>query len=634
LVITLLLGRYKVGTTLNLSQFPNTFLEWVWDGQRLWIVQNDKEDNSYRGTIPGSSWDKHLTSLSELPRLSCFKNIEESTFEWKKIECVKTFKTCSLPYGNIYILEDESIIKKIALGQFSETLIKDLKALLQTAIVIRMDINKFVNILLPRTETILDLDKAKDFLKEKSKEFLERYVGCKFCFLIHRFIVSKSCALAYSKPNISKIRLDSTWGIVDGLYYHPHDSYEIDIKKNRIVEGGTKSLLLKIEKKQRCKTEYIDVDESGQWCSRKSGTQWDWEESLNREQIEEIVQYNQIISKFLNKPVVVMYFVGVNPKTGYYSIVPWFYSVGEIPDVSNENFKDNIFSSTNFLIQNEIDFANLKEHVQKEAINNAQNKITVRINFSLDIIRDKYFVEKLGTYAFENNIPIELEGSVLAHPYYILKKLNVAVSCIDNFSPKVKRKFFGKLVRDKVPDNIEANGEVANTQSIPTNSRILFLKLKLIEEAFEFFWENTREKRIEELADLYEVVRAICKELDISIEELVDKANNKNKLKGGFDRGLFLFDTYNASILKSDNNSKSNIDAYSLENNLFKGRKIRKGELIPNGFIVPYIPPFKTGSLKPYRYFIPPNIEILYNQEGIRVKFITTTTDPNQLTLF
>ena len=58
-----------------------------------------------------------------------------------------------------------------------------------------------------------------------------------------------------------------------------------------------------------------------------------------------------------------------------------------------------------------------------------------------------------------------------------------------------------------------------------------FIKEKAIEEAYEFYFETKEDKIIEELADIYEIIRAACKILDIPIGELVKIADSKSEKK-------------------------------------------------------------------------------------------------------
>lgn len=512
--------------------------EWVWDGVRFWIVQKDIEENTTKGTPPGSNWIQKKPLVGNTFKPKIVHNFKAITRKWRKIECIETFSSCNLPQGEVYALENSKVISELIKQNKNEKLTEDLNELLQYPIVIRMDIAKldaYGGILLPRTETIFTLDEAYKFLMHHSKTFFENGVNeADFCFLIHRFIISKSCALAFAKPGLPRVRIDSTWGIVDGLYYHPHDSFEFNL-----TNSNTK-------KKIRCKTEYLDVNEKGKWFSKKSGTDWDWAESLNAVQIKNISNYTTIIADFLNKPVTVMYFVDVDSNTGYPPLIPWFYTTEEIPD-SSEKFTDVIFSGARELVTGTDDFDILKA---KFSSGKLKGKFSIKLKLNPDILREKYFIESIGNYCKNNNISVELDGSILSHTYYILRKCGAKVKCIEPFEPKYKKQEFYKLVRDHIPVNIQSKGEIAKSFQLETDELLKFLKEKAIEESFEFFWEDDKDKTIEELADMYEVIRSTCKIFGINIEELVAIADKKAEKKGGFEKGTFLLETSEEALIK------------------------------------------------------------------------------------
>ena len=70
---------------------------------------------------------------------------------------------------------------------------------------------------------------------------------------------------------------------------------------------------------------------------------------------------------------------------------------------------------------------------------------------------------------------------------------------------------FGKLVRDKIPAKIAARQEVEVTRKIPGKLRMGFLISKLFEEALEVREAVEVTQKTEELADLFEVFRAIAR---------------------------------------------------------------------------------------------------------------------------
>ena len=103
---------------------------------------------------------------------------------------------------------------------------------------------------------------------------------------------------------------------------------------------------------------------------------------------------------------------------------------------------------------------------------------------------------------------------------------------------------FNKLVRDNIPDKIEKNGEVAVTRILDNGEYREELYKKLLEEANEVINAKTKEDILEELADVYEVVRAISELEKSNIDNVVELSNNKRLIRGGFNNRIFLVKTY------------------------------------------------------------------------------------------
>ena len=103
---------------------------------------------------------------------------------------------------------------------------------------------------------------------------------------------------------------------------------------------------------------------------------------------------------------------------------------------------------------------------------------------------------------------------------------------------------FNKLVRDKIPDKIEKNGEVAVTRILDDEEYREELYKKLLEEANEVVNAKTKDDILEELADVYEVVRAISELENSNIDNVVEISNNKRLKRGGFTNRIFLVKTY------------------------------------------------------------------------------------------
>ena len=88
----------------------------------------------------------------------------------------------------------------------------------------------------------------------------------------------------------------------------------------------------------------------------------------------------------------------------------------------------------------------------------------------------------------------------------------------------------GKLVRDKIPDIIRAAGKTPVTEILSNEEYLKELDKKLNEEVAEY----QADKSIEEMADILEVLYAICEARGYSIEELMQVKEAKRNERGGF----------------------------------------------------------------------------------------------------
>ena len=95
---------------------------------------------------------------------------------------------------------------------------------------------------------------------------------------------------------------------------------------------------------------------------------------------------------------------------------------------------------------------------------------------------------------------------------------------------------YNKLVRDKIPEIIEASGKTCQTEILFDEEYLQMLDKKLDEELAEYH----QEQNIEELADLLEVLYATAKARGYSIEELERVRVEKQKARGGFDKKILL----------------------------------------------------------------------------------------------
>ncbi|MFD0694961.1 phosphoribosyl-ATP pyrophosphohydrolase [Paenibacillus sp. GCM10027628] len=98
---------------------------------------------------------------------------------------------------------------------------------------------------------------------------------------------------------------------------------------------------------------------------------------------------------------------------------------------------------------------------------------------------------------------------------------------------------YNKLIRDKIPQIIEAQGKKAEIRVLSDVEYKAMLDQKLHEEFIEYTHAK-EEDQVEELADLVEVVYGILKTKGVSIEDFEKVRLAKKDERGGFRERLFL----------------------------------------------------------------------------------------------
>ena len=98
------------------------------------------------------------------------------------------------------------------------------------------------------------------------------------------------------------------------------------------------------------------------------------------------------------------------------------------------------------------------------------------------------------------------------------------------------RRIYNKLVRDRIPEIIQASGGSCTTEILSDKDYLRMLDAKLDEELAEYH----RDQNVEELADLMEVIRAAASARGCGPEELERIRAKKAAERGGFERRILL----------------------------------------------------------------------------------------------
>ena len=155
----------------------------------------------------------------------------------------------------------------------------------------------------------------------------------------------------------------------------------------------------------------------------------------------------------------------------------------------------------------------------------------------IEIYTEKTFENLFRKFYYDEN-KIKESASYI-NRFYSPEKIEEYGTIAIKFS--VLKHFFrytyNKLVRDKIPENIEKNiGKTCKYRVLNDEEYLSELNKKVIEEANEFIENNS----IEELGDLLEVLNAIMKVKGYKMDEVKTIMKGKEEKRGAFNNKIYL----------------------------------------------------------------------------------------------
>jgi predicted house-cleaning noncanonical NTP pyrophosphatase (MazG superfamily) len=593
-------------------------LEWVWDGARVWIVQCDAE-HVERGKPPGSAWN--VDGGAPLGSLKRFKRVAEKKSPFPKVEHVRQFRACGLPHGDVRVLAGALLIGRLARGEISDALRGDLSALIEAPVVVRTDFRASAErpqVLSKRTDTCLTYSQLETFLLKTAKTVLDRCCPpSDLAFIAHRFMLARSGAMSFGRVGSSRVRIDATWGIPDSLLFYPHDSFAVDVDTAHV------------ERYLRCKSDYIDVAVDGGWRARSAGSDWDWRPSLSDAEAIRIAEMTVRLTEHVGADIEAMFFIGDAQRGGEH-ILPWFFGANE-REVTEVQAAPGFYVGERVTITNHADLHALDVEL---STSDESRRLIICLRPTIDLLRSRDFILEVADVAKRKKLPIELEGSQLSHAYYLLEDAGAAIRCRDPWHQPDRRRSFGKLVRDFVPVKIERRGELATTYSANRTELRDLVKAKVIEEAFEYYWSTNRDLDIEELADLFELLRTAARVQGVNFSVVERAAAAKLKERGGFEHGVVLVETRGSDL---GARHLPNVPAGAATRR--RASSARRVIRLPGGrLVLPVAPPTGWGMGRPQtlRLTAESQVTVSYGSAEIMVHLEPRSTDPHrdQLRLF
>jgi len=588
-------------------------LEWVWDGNRLWLVQNDPAPDpigeSPELCVQGST---HTPDVSTLLRFRLFSPSDAK--RWQKLKCAATFQSMNLPTAPLFVLNGQQKIRELARERPSPGLVSDLTELTKAPLVIRTDIADQTALFANRTDCVSSPDPAIRFMRETANELLKAGVAPRqICFIAHRFIPAHASAFSMATANGTRVTVDALWGLPDGLEFCAHDSFEVDTRTNSILG-----------RKIRYKSTFLAALTDGSWKATALGPPWDWKASIDDDTTRKIAPVRRQLSIKLGETVVVMWFARIQGGIRDAKLFPDRYTTENEPK-QIESVIGEYFLSEPFFVRNSADLDLLEKQIDPIS--------SIILRPDEPHLRNTSFLERLGTIVQSKGLRLDLEGSPLSHTYYVLKRTGAHVACIDPIKPKSVQRKFAKLVRDKIPVRIQTQGEKVLTIKLPEGELLDVLKAKIVEEAMEVLSASSTGNLQEEMADVLEVLIALFRLGGSSLAKLERLAAQKRRKVGGFGKGLMLVQTEEVPLLEIRSGNglfntqviKASRDSYQAI--VAAGRRLKTRR---DRIIIPLIPSVPNRLRGPsHIFFRNPDLEfeVWYREKTVEVILVADRID-------
>lgn len=524
--------------------------EWVWDGNHIWIVQAD-ECNKEKGEVPENLLlQKKGIGQLNYTDLKVFRKVNESDFQkFKKLDNARIYKqNLGFDLIDFYILDLDIEIKKLINNKPSTELINDIKLLVeQGPLVIRTDKKNKEKQMLPRSDELRTVDSVinwfSNILKNNHPHIVDEI--SEYIFICHNFIPAIASAWSFAEPNKRTVRIEALWGIPEGMYWFPHDVYEVDTQNLDSQKAANNIDKFKISSRVRFKDRFIAPNADGNWITYKTDERSDWKEILSDKEISNGIAINsRKLADLINEPVNIMWFIKAYRNDNIIKYMPWYHHKFELD--KNKIVNVSKFKQPDRYIKYIYTLEDWK--IIKDDSKRIIDRLII-LPREEEIIRNDKFIDEISEFSLENNIVIELHGGILSHAFYILQKNGCKVEVNDLFGKGEDTLVFKKIVRDNIPENIEFKGEHVQQKKVEGDLLTIALKTKLVEESLEVFDATSTTEIIEEIADVLEVLDSLISNLDISYDEIHKVKNEKREQKGGFNKGIVLLKTSSSSSL-------------------------------------------------------------------------------------
>ena len=387
--------------------------EWVWDGQRLWIVQADAEEST-GGTDPTSILSTSL-QRSNVGVLRDFHLATGPDFQsYDKLGKAELYQKLGYQMPPFFVADDPEVMAGILEGNISCDLEKDLNELIGRPLIIRTDgigIPSDKREMLPRSDPLTTTSEAKDWLLINFRDEINRaqLENTRLCLIAHHFIPSVASAWARAEPEARLVRIEALWGIPEGLYWYSHDTFEVDTMATGLsdIKSVDNSQFKLVLRRLRYKGTFVATDEHGKWAPSKVSAPFDWRISVTKQRwLFEIALITRCIANKEGHPVAVMWLINNHPSATQHGVLPWYHSKSTLVDPRGAAPRRKLTTSDDFVVTNESDWDKLCRRLDSGP---PVERVVVQ-PMDAALIRNPTFARELGTLGAAKRFVIELAG--------------------------------------------------------------------------------------------------------------------------------------------------------------------------------------------------------------------------------
>jgi predicted house-cleaning noncanonical NTP pyrophosphatase (MazG superfamily) len=411
-------------------------------------------------------------------------------------------------------------------------------------------------------------------------------------FLPAYLVPARASVMAHARPGAQRTQVDALWGFPDGVGLLPHDSWFHDVVRDRLTEHVT------------YKGVCLTYDEASGWEFAPVPEPFDWGHVLNNEEVRTASSWARRLADHRQCEVQLMVLARIDGQRGPSAMMPWHFTDHEVPGADAP--VRSVPGSRILLISRPADIPS--------AI--PQDIVGLHLRPAIDTRRDPDFLTKVGEAAASAGVPIYFEGSVLGHPFYLLRAAGAPVVPVGGADPESEPYDYNKLVRDRIPEIARRSGSSVRVLHAAAAEADVLLRHKVLEEAFEIFKADD-DGLVGELADLYEVLAALQAHTGISDDQVAAAREKKAAARGTFSTLAYLEASGSGIRVGSGRSSTSlfgepSTDATSPPQSSESPLQVERIDDATMTFRIPLVPPLRRAV--PLRQY---DVRV----EGVRVTF-------------